>query len=87
MKETGIDLPLALALYSSRTDLPIKEGLIASGELSLAGEIRSIPHIDRRIKIGEDMGFKIFISPDKAKKTTLDLREVKDIKSAIKAIL
>ncbi|MGL1891063.1 MAG: DNA repair protein RadA [Spirochaetaceae bacterium] len=87
VKETGIDLPLALALYSSRTDIPIKDGIVSTGELSLAGEIRTVPHLDRRIKTGEDMGFKTFISPEKAKKTSLDIREVQNIKSAIKAIL
>ena len=87
IKETGIDLPLALALYSSRTDIPIKDGLISAGELSLAGEIRVIPHLERRIKTAEDMGFKTFISPQKVEKTSLDIREVQNIKSAIGIIL
>lgn len=85
--ETGIDLPLALALYSSRTDLPIKDGIVSAGELSLAGEIRAVPHMERRIKTGEDMGFKIFISPEIIQKTSLDVREVFNIKTAIQQIL
>ncbi|QEN04674.1 DNA repair protein RadA [Thiospirochaeta perfilievii] len=87
VKETGIDLPLALALYSSRTDIPIKDGIISSGELSLAGEIRIIPHIERRVKTAEDMGFNIFLSPEKVEKTSLDVKEVRNIKSAIGLIL
>lgn len=87
VKETGIDLPLALALYSSRTDIPIKDGVFSTGELSLAGEIRVVPHLERRVKTGEDMGFKIFISPEKIKKTSLEIREVQNIKSAIGIIL
>lgn len=86
-KETGIDLPLALALYSSRTDISLKEGFISSGELSLAGEIRSIPHLDRRIKTAEDMGFSTFISPEQVKKASLEIKEVQNIKEAIGAIL
>ncbi|MBN2617804.1 MAG: DNA repair protein RadA [Spirochaetales bacterium] len=87
VKETGIDLPLALALYSSRTDLPLKDGIISSGELSLAGEIRNVPHIERRVKTAEDMGFKLFISPGNVKKTSLEIREVDTIKKAISQIL
>lgn len=87
VKETGIDLPLALALYSSRTDIPIKDGILSTGELSLAGEIRVVPHIERRVKTGEDMGFKLFISPEEVKKTSLEIREVQNIKTAIGAIL
>lgn len=85
--ETGIDLPLALALYSSRTDIPLSENTVSAGELSLAGEIRTVPHIERRVKTGEDMGFKIFIAPERIKKTSLDLREVNNIKGAISQIL
>lgn len=87
VKETGIDLPLALALYSARTDIAIPKGIISSGELSLAGEIRVIPHIERRVKTAEDMGFDLFISPEEIKKTSLDIREVHNIKKAITQIL
>ncbi|OQY38073.1 MAG: DNA repair protein RadA [Spirochaetaceae bacterium 4572_7] len=87
IKETGIDLPLALALYSSRTDIAIKEGILSAGELSLAGEIRSVPHIDRRIKTGADMGFKTFISPITINKSSLEVKEVRNIKEGISQIL
>lgn len=87
VSETGIDLPLALALYSSRTDIALEDKLISAGELSLAGEIRTVPHLEKRAKTSEDMGFKVFISPDKIKKTSLDIREVTSIKSAIGQIL
>ncbi len=86
VSETGIDLPLALALYSSRTDIPLDQGLVSSGELSLAGEIRSVPQMERRVKTVKDMGFSIFIAPEEIK-TTLELRVANNIKLAIKRVL
>lgn len=62
--EVGTDLPLALALYSARTGIIVPEGTACSGEISLAGEIMPVAHLDRRAKTSADMGFKNFISPE-----------------------
>ncbi len=62
--EVGTDLPLALALYSARTGLKVPAGTACSGEISLAGEIMPVAHLDRRAKTSADMGFKNFVSPE-----------------------
>ncbi len=61
--ETGIDLPIAFALYSSRTNLAIKESLSFAGEISLAGEIRPIKQIRKRAKASIQYGYKKLICP------------------------
>jgi DNA repair protein RadA/Sms len=61
--EVGIELPLALALYSARTGRPLPQSVALAGELSLAGEIRPIPHLRRRARAASDMGFTRFIGP------------------------
>ncbi|MDC7226397.1 MAG: DNA repair protein RadA [Spirochaetales bacterium] len=61
--EVGTDLPLALALYSARTGIQVPPGTACSGEISLAGEIMPVAHLDRRSKTAADMGFKNFVSP------------------------
>jgi DNA repair protein RadA/Sms len=66
LKETGIDLALALALYSARTGLPLPGGTAAAGEISLAGEIHPIPHLDRRIKTCRELGFHRIVGPPPA---------------------
>ena len=63
LDETGIDLPLAFALYSARTDIPVPEGTVFAGEISLAGEVRPIAHIDRRFKAFSDFKKGMFIGP------------------------
>ena len=62
IKEVGVDLPAALALYSSRTGIPINQGTAAAGELSLTGEIRSVPFINKRLKSASSCGIKEFYS-------------------------
>lgn len=61
--EVGIELPLALALYSARTGKSLLNHLASSGELSLAGEVRRIGHLDKRMYTSEKMGFKRFLGP------------------------
>lgn len=67
IQDVGTDLALALALYSARTGLPVPHSLATSGELSLAGEIRPVPHLRRRIKAALDLGFQTFLSPQMKK--------------------
>lgn len=55
--DTGADLAIAMALASARTEQAIAANLALFGELSLAGEIRGIPHLRRRIKTAVDTGF------------------------------
>ncbi|MDC7126772.1 MAG: DNA repair protein RadA [Spirochaetales bacterium] len=64
VNEVGIDLPIALALYSARTGIQVPANTACSGEISLAGEIMPVAHLDRRTKTAVDMGFKNFISPE-----------------------
>ncbi len=65
LSETGIELPLAMALYSARTGLSFPDRTTVTGEVSLAGEIRPIPHIKRRLRAAADMGFTVFLGPAK----------------------
>ena len=63
INEVGIELPLALALYSARTSLTIPTHSAAAGELTLAGELRSIPHMVRRARTAREMGFSTILGP------------------------
>lgn len=63
--DIGCDLAVALALYSARSGLSLKKGLMGLGELSLSGEIRPLNHLTRRIKTAEEAGFTEILSPVK----------------------
>ena len=66
LDEPAGDLPVALALYSSITDKPIPDKLLAIGEVGLAGEIRNVSHIVKRVEEARRMGFEICIVPKQA---------------------
>lgn len=61
--EVGVELPLACALYSARTGLPIDRRTTVTGELSLAGELRPVAQLVRRARAAVDMGFRRCIGP------------------------
>ncbi len=63
LTDQGGDLALIVALYSARTGISIPSDTIFCGEVSLAGEIRPIPHLARRIKSAEQAGYKKIYLP------------------------
>ena len=61
--EPASDLSVALALISALKDEPIRDDVIAFGEIGLGGEIRSIGSCEQRIKEAARLGFKRCIVP------------------------
>ncbi len=62
LREPGIDLPLALALYSARIDTSFNPSLklVSAGEMTLAGELRPVTHMTKRIKMAKEVNFTHF---------------------------
>ena len=82
--DVSIELPLALALYSSKINRSLPSKLVSFGELSLAGEVRNVPFLERKQKAAFDLGFELVISPYiKNRKSSDTTVFVKSIKSAI----
>jgi DNA repair protein RadA/Sms len=63
LTEPSVDLALALALASSTSNLSVPAGVIAVGEVGLAGEVRRVSGIPRRLAEAERMGFRRAIVP------------------------
>jgi DNA repair protein RadA/Sms len=63
ISEVGIDLPLSLSLYSARINQPVPLRTAVVGEVSLAGEVRPVPHLDGRIKAVQEMDFSRLVMP------------------------
>ena len=63
LDEPASDLSVALSLISSLKDTPIKDSVIAFGEIGLGGEIRSIGSCEQRIKEAARLGFTRCIVP------------------------
>ncbi|ETD72927.1 DNA repair protein RadA [Pelistega indica] len=61
--ETAADLPVLLSILSSMRDKPLPKGLLAFGEVGLAGEIRPASRGQERLKEAAKLGFKIAMIP------------------------
>jgi DNA repair protein RadA/Sms len=89
VSEVGIDLGICLSLYSARTDLTLPAGVVVFGEVSLAGGIRAVPHMERRLKAALDMGFlRVYGPPAKEGDTAGGDRynEFSSLKEMIRAV-
>ncbi len=77
LDEPSADLSIAMALISGITDRVIPDGLIAFGEIGLAGEVRAVSHIDYRVKEAVRLGFTKILLPKK--NLTSSLKVAKDV--------
>lgn len=90
IKDTAADLATVLAVISAEKELPLGGKTLILGEVGLAGEIRSLPQLERRIKEGEKMGFEKFIVPARRTGGPLaknlagaEIKQIKNIKEAV----
>ncbi len=61
--ETGADLPMLLALFSSFRDRPIPQKMISFGEVGLSGEIRPVHDGEQRLREALSHGFDCALIP------------------------
>ena len=61
--EPALDLPLAMAIASSKRDRPIDPATVACGEVGLLGELRPVAGLDRRLREAARLGFRRAIVP------------------------
>jgi len=84
--DPAMDLAVFTAIASSALDKPVDDNCILLGEIGLAGEVRSVHHIEQRLKEAEALGFTQAILPAGARQRTKSfalkqhyIRYVKDI--------
>lgn len=66
LSEPAADLPVALAIASSFRDVATDPGMVAIGEIGLAGELRTVSQIERRLSEATRLGFSSAIVPASA---------------------
>ena len=94
LTEPSVDLAVALALASSVANLSVPQGVIAVGEVGLAGEVRNVAGVPRRVAEAERMGFRRAIVPvgsdavsSAAVSSGMEVIEVEDVRDAMRAAL
>ena len=92
LTEPAADLALLLALASATVNEPVGEGVVAIGEVGLAGEVRPVTGVKRRLAEAARLGFKTALAPPdpdgKSYGNLSGLRvvEVSDVRGALHAV-
>lgn len=72
--DPGIDLGIAMAVYSSLTETRLPEDSLYIGEIGLSGEVRPVNQLERRIQEGIKLGLRhIFIPAGNGEKIHFQL--------------
>lgn len=74
IRERSADLAVATAIISAYHDKPVSPNIITLGEIGLAGEIRSIPHAEKRLKEAARLGFTYALIPKKHANISTELK-------------
>jgi DNA repair protein RadA/Sms len=88
--EPAADLGLALSIHSNTTNRPLPDGLVAIGELGLAGEVRRVGQLERRLHEAARHGMTRALIPAGARAgrpAGLDVLEVRTLAEAISAAI
>ncbi len=64
--EPAADLAAAAALISSAADVPLPQGCVVFGEISLSGEARAVGRAEARLREAAKLGFNQAIAPESA---------------------
>ena len=63
LNEPAADLAFCMAVASSYVDKPVPAEWAVMGEVGLAGEVRAIPQLERRVSEGQRLGFTHILCP------------------------
>lgn len=88
LSEPASDLAVMLAVASAAAGKPAPTGMVAMGEVGLAGEIRRVTGLQRRLAEAERMGFTSALVPADPGQVPPGLRvvEVADVAQALAAV-
>jgi DNA repair protein RadA/Sms len=86
--EPAADLALALAITSARRDVALPADVVVLGEIGLAGEVRRVAGLDRRLAEAARLGFThALVPPDSGTAPAgMKITEVSDIGSVLAVI-
>jgi DNA repair protein RadA/Sms len=85
--EPAADLAVLLAIVSSMRNRPLPRGLVAFGEVGLAGEIRPAPRGQERLREAAKLGFSLALIPRaNAPKHTIEGLEIVAVDRLVQAL-
>jgi DNA repair protein RadA/Sms len=86
--EPGADLAIALAIASAARGAPVREGLVAFGEIGLTGRLRVAAQSERRLEECAKLGVAAAVAPVGTRsRSAVRLAEVETLRAALAAAL
>jgi len=89
--EPAVDLGIISAIASSFKDKPVDAKTVVVGEVGLAGEVRGVTHIDKRLSEASKLGFTRCIIPKIKRDILRDIKietiEVSSVGEALEVLL
>lgn len=89
--EPAVDLGIVSAIASSFKDKPVDAKTVVVGEVGLAGEVRGVTHIDKRLSEASKLGFTRCIIPKVKRDILRDIKietiEVSSVGEALDVLL
>lgn len=79
LEDPAVDLPLAVAIYSSYRDLPVPSNMALFGEIGLTGEVRGVYFSDLRVKECIKMGIRDIVANLRQSTKEVNIISVKNI--------
>lgn len=88
ISEPAVDLAVLLAVAGAATDAAMPAGMVAMGEVGLAGEVRRVQAGNRRLSEAARLGFTTAIVPKDCGDAPAGMKviEVDDVREALEAI-
>ncbi len=83
LTDPGTDLAVALSVYSAVTNRPLPEGTAVVGEVGLAGELRSVSQLERRIQEAGRTEFPRLVGPPLAGSNHVTVRTLAEAIAAV----
>ncbi|HET9850639.1 MAG TPA: DNA repair protein RadA [Candidatus Saccharimonadales bacterium] len=88
LTEPAADLAVCMAIASADRGMQLSKNLVVFGEVGLAGEVRHVPQIEKRLVEAKKLGFDGAVGPlVRSGKKPAGLSTVSDVRSALNSFL
>jgi DNA repair protein RadA/Sms len=87
IREPAADLAICLAIGSAAKGLQLKQNAVVFGEVGLSGEVRHVPHVEKRLAEAKKLGFDGAIGPQQKSKKLPGLHGIKHVRDALNTFL
>ena len=86
LAEPATDLAVVLAVASSAADVPLRQGMVVIGEVGLAGEVRRVGGVARRLAEAARLGFTSAVIPSGTEESAPDGMSVYEVPDVVGAL-